>query len=37
MKKFLFTLAALAMAGTMSAASYFYVPDVELTQVQSRL
>jgi hypothetical protein len=34
MKKFLFTLAALAMAGTMSAASYFYVPDVELTQEQ---
>jgi hypothetical protein len=34
MKKFLFTLAALAMAGTMSAATYFYIPDVELTQDQ---
>ena len=34
MKKFLFTLAALLMAGAMSAAPYFYADDIELTQDQ---
>ncbi|MBQ6079598.1 MAG: hypothetical protein IJK93_04890 [Muribaculaceae bacterium] len=34
MKKFLFTLAALLMAGVVSAETYFYIPDVELTEEQ---
>ena len=34
MKKFYFTIAACVMAGTISAASYFYIPDVVLRQDQ---
>ena len=34
MKKFLFTLAALLMAGSLSAEEYLYIDDMELTQDQ---
>ena len=34
MKKFLFTLVTLMMAGSLSAEEYFFVPDFELTQDQ---
>ena len=34
MKKFLFTLAALMMAGSAFAESYFEAPDMELTEAQ---
>ena len=32
MKKFLFTLAALMMAGSAFAANYLYIDDIQLTQ-----
>ena len=34
MKKFLFTLAALMMAGSLSAEEYMYIPDFEVAQDQ---
>ena len=35
MKKFLFTLAALLMAGSLCAEEYFYMDDIQLTQEEA--
>ena len=35
MKKFLFTLAALMMAGSLCAEEYFFIDDIQLTQEEA--